>query len=150
MDLEVLPLEHTTEITCHATPVLFTPANKESAPNPQRDDTGTPDSAPDILIQTPGGQSVPAHEVCWEANPHFKGGGDNLLLLEVVPGHFLFHANLFATELCALAESDLRSQFYKLPPMEEASTPSPPSLWIDGPRVKVPRLRAGHGTQLKN
>ena len=134
IDLEVLPLEYTPDTTCHVTPATLTPANKESAPNPQRVDTGTPDSAPDILIQTPGGPSVPAHEVLWEPNPRFQDGGDNLLLLEVVPGHYLFHASPFAVDLCALTESDLRSQFYKLPPIEEASTSSPPSPWSDDPR----------------
>ena len=77
---------------------------------------------------------MPAHEVLWEPNPRFQDGGDNLLLLEVVPGHYLFHASPFAVDLCALTESDLRSQFYKLPRIEEASTSSPPSPWSDDPR----------------
>ena len=148
IELEVLTLEDTTNTTHHVTPVILTLANSDSAPNPQRVGTGIPDSSPDILIQTPGGQSVPEHEVRWEPNPHIKDGGENLLLLEVVPGHYLFQANLFAVNLCNLAGSDLRSQFYKFPPIEESSTSSLPSQGGSGltPEPLFPR---GNGKTIK-
>jgi len=149
IELEVLPLEDTTNTTRHVTPAILTLANSDGVPNPQLEGTGIPDSSPDILIQTPGGQNVPEHEVRWEPNPHTRDGGDNLLLLEVVPGHYLFQANFFAVNLCNLAESDLRSQFYKFPPIEEASTTSSlPSQGGNGltPEPLFPR---GHGRTIK-
>jgi len=147
--LEVLPLEDTTNTTRHVTPATETLTNRGSVPNPQPEGTGIPEVYPEILVQTPGGKSVPEHEIRWEPNPHIRDGGDNLLLLEVVPGHYLFQASFFALNLCNMVMSDLRSQFYKSPPIVEASiTSSLPSQGGNG-LIPEPPFPRGNGRTIK-
>jgi len=124
IELEVLPLKDTTNTTRHITPAIETLADSSSVPNPPPGRSRISDTYPDILIQTPGGKRVPEHEIRWGSNPHSRDGGDNLQLLEVLPGQHLFQANPHALTVCNLVESDPRSQFYKSPPILEDSTPS--------------------------
>jgi len=130
-------------------------ANSASVPNPQPGGSGISETYPDILIQTPGGKRVPEHEIRWGSNPHCRDGGDNLQLLEVLPGHHLFKANPHALTLCNIVVSDPRSQFYKSPPILEDSTtsslpfqrgdgptPEPPFLWGNGRTIQRRELYA--------
>ena len=99
IELEVLPIEGTTNTTRQVTPAIGTLANSASVPYPQPGGSGTPETYSDILIQTPKGEGVPEHEIRWGPNPHSKDGGDNLQLLEVEPGHHLFRASRYALNL---------------------------------------------------
>ena len=137
---DVLPQRDTIDITnttCHVTPATGTPTNSASVTQPQSGGSGTPDTYSDILIQTPKGEGVPAHEVRWEPNPHSRDGGDNLQLLEVVPGHHLFRASSLALNLCNMVSTDFRSQFYKTPAIGNSpQTPEPPYLRGNGKTIK--------------
>ena len=137
IELEVLPIEGTTNTTRQVTPAIGTLANSASVPYPQPGGSGIPETYSDILIQTPGGKRVPEHEIRWGSNPHSRDGGDNLQLLEVVPGHHLFQASRHALNLCNMVGTDPRSQFYKTPAIGNLpQTPEPPYLRGNGRTTK--------------
>ena len=50
--------------------------------------------------------------------------------MQIVPGHHNFQASTTAMTLCTLLSTDLRSQFYKTPPIRELI----PALWSQGSR----------------
>jgi len=80
---------------------------------------------------------VPEHEICWVPNPHSRAGGDNLQLLEIVPGHYHFEASFFATNLCKMVGTNPRSQFYKTPATGESRpTSRRPYSWGNGRTIK--------------
>jgi len=86
----------------------------EKSPNPYQDPTHEPQT--DIYLSTPTGGRVPWLAVQWELNPYAAVCGDTSGLMGIVPGHH----HLWATTLCALVQTDLRSQFYKTPPARES------------------------------
>jgi len=49
----------------------------------------------------------------------------------IIPGHYYLEASATATTLCTLVRNDLRSQFYKTPPIRESSPTVQPS-WSRG------------------
>jgi len=91
----------------------------EKAPKPHHNPTNEPQA--DIYLKTPTGKHVPGHEVQWEPNPYALACGDTSGLMGIVPGHYHLRASATATTLCTLVRSDLRSQFYKTPPLKEPS-----------------------------
>ena len=82
---------------------------------------------------------MPAHEIRWEPSPCNRNGGDYLRLLEIVPGHYLFRSSDFASDLCKLVGTDLRSQFYKTPAIGNLLQ-SPEPLWSGGNCRTIKRL----------
>ena len=140
-ELEVQPIEDTTNATRHAT-LLATCLHLHSdiVPDPQLKGIGIPETYQDILIQTPTGERVPEHEIQWEPNPQSRVCGDTSQLLEIVPGHHHFKANYLATYLCSLVDSDPRSQFYKTPPTRESGLTSGP-LWSLGKGKTIKRQK---------
>jgi len=73
----------------------------------------------DIHLCTPKGENVVLPDVKWERNPYAEACQDSSDLLGIVPGHYLLQANNTAEVLCALVQTDLHSQFYKLAPTSE-------------------------------
>jgi len=93
----------------------------------------TPATSQEIFIQTPTGVCVPGHEVQWELTPFASVRGDTSKLMEITPGHHNFQASATAMEFCTLTETDLRSQFYRTPPIKESKPTLEPS-WSHGNR----------------
>jgi len=93
----------------------------------------TPATSQKIFIQTPTGECVPGHEVQWELHPFASVCGDTSKLMEIIPGHHNFQASATGMEFCTLIETDLRSQFYRTPPIRESSPTLEPS-WSQGTR----------------
>jgi len=86
---------------------------------------------------------VQEHEIYWGLNPHSRAGGDNLQLLEIVPGHYHFEASFFATNLCNMVGTNPRSQFYKTPPTGESNlTSRPPYSRGNGRTIKRQEFHA--------
>ena len=88
-------------------------------PTPIKLQKPTDEPLPDIYLQTPKGEHVQELEAQWEPNPHARACGDTSGLWGLKPGHYHLKANITATDLCNLAHSDLRSQFYKTCPKKE-------------------------------
>jgi len=74
---------------------------------------------PDIYLRTPEGKHVSELEAQWEHNPYARACGDTSGLLGLKPGHYQLKGNIIAIDLCNLAQSDLRSQFYQTCPKKE-------------------------------
>jgi len=97
---ELEPTEHTSTI------------NKDTAkkfPKPHQDSTH--EHQTDIYVQTPTGGYVPWQDVKWEPNPYAEACRDTSDLMGIAPGHYHLRASSTATTLCALVQTDLRSQF---------------------------------------
>jgi len=112
---------------------LYEPAPAEYTSTTNKDTEIKPSSArqdsthrhqTDILLLTPTGVNVLWQDMKWEHNPYAKACRDTSDLLGIAPGHYHLWASHTATTLCALVQTDLRSQFYKTPPAKE----SKPSL----------------------
>jgi len=126
-----------TDTTCQAIPSATCPnIHSPSVTEPGLNGRRTPENRQEILLQTPNGEAVPEHEIRWGPNPHSRAGGDNLQLLEIVPGHHQFIASFYAQNLCKMVGSDPRSQFYKTPPIVASPTSEPPYLRGNGRTIK--------------
>jgi len=85
----------------------------------------------DIYLRSPTGEHVPRQEALWELNPYAMACGDTSGLMGITPGHYHLWANATAATLCTLRQSNLRSQFYRTPPIRESSSTLPP-IWSLG------------------
>jgi len=104
-------------------------------PTPTTLQYSTHEPLPDIYLRTPEGKHVPELEAQWELNPHARACGDTSGLLGLKPGHYHLKANITATDLCNLAHSDLRSQFYKICPKKKPNPELEPPFSLGKDKV---------------
>jgi len=110
--------------------------NQETVENPLKPHhNSTHELLRDIQLRTPAGAHVSGHEVRWEPNPYALACGDTSGLMGIVPGHYPLWASAIATTLCTLAQSDLRSQFYKTSPIREPDPTLQPSWSLGKDKV---------------
>jgi len=129
-----------TDATCPAIlPATCPNTHSPNLPELGLKGTETPEKLQEILIQNPDGEGVPKHEIWWVSNPHSEAGGDNLQLLEAAPGHYLYAVSPFATNLCEMAGTDPRSQFYKAPATGK-SRPAPELPYLRGNGKTIKKL----------
>ena len=78
----------------------------------------------------------------WEHNPYAKACRDTSDLLGIAPGHYHLWASHTATTLCALVQTDLRSQFYKTPPAKKSKPSLQPGFSLGKDRVTDNQARS--------
>ena len=140
-ELEVQPIEDTTNTIRHATPLsTCLHLHSDIAPDPQLKGIGIPETHQNILNQTSTGERMPEYEIQWEPNLYRRVCGDTSQLLKIVPGHHHFKPSNIATYLCSLVETDSRSQFYKISPTRESSPTSGP-LWSLGKEKTIKKQK---------
>jgi len=127
---------HLEEVAGVDSPPTATTTKKPALnPTPVKPQNPTHEPPPDIHLQTPKGEHVQELEAQWEPNPYALACGDTSGLWGIRPGHYHLWASTTATTLYNLAQSDLRSQFYKTCPKREPNPRLEPSWSLGKDKV---------------